>query len=425
MARICCLTLWFSVFLSALLYAQDPETATPPPDAAISEDATLPPPVYPTMDVGDLWHQLRHQAPPPDHSPSDDARRFLVIAPMLGSRPSTGLTLGISTNVAFLRGDANTTHVSTMSGSVRVSQQKQVLSSFRHAVFTADDRWFLQGDNRLNSTSLTTYALGIDSPPESAANLEYNFARLSETVYRNLGKNFFVGAGLMISAHTDVQPKNLTTSNPAWLNSAYVAYSNAHGFALTDQNSSGTAFALLYDSRGNSINAQRGWLASASYRTYFNGFLSGDSTWQELVLDTRHYVRLSKDGRRRLAFWAMGDFVTGGTAPYFDLPSTSSDGRSARGYTEGRYRGDHLVYSEVEYRGDLTRTGLIGMVAFLNTTTIGDSTTDQHLFNAWAPGEGLGLRVLLNKRSRTNLAADYGWGKSDSTGFYMGIQEAF
>ena len=35
------------------------------------------------------------------------------------------------------------------------------------------------------------------------------------------------------------------------------------------------------------------------------------------------------------------------------------------------------------------------------------------------------LRVLLNKRSRTNLATDYAWGKGGARGFYLGIQEAF
>ena len=110
--------------------------------------------------------------------------------------------------------------------------------------------------------------------------------------------------------------------------------------------------------------------------------------------------------------------------PYLDLPATGSDGRSARGYGDGRYRGNHLVYGEVEYRGTLTNNGLLGMVLFANSTTI-DNSSGEKIFDVWAPAAGLGLRVLLNKRSRTNLAADYAWGKAGSTGFYLGIQEAF
>ena len=59
-----------------------------------------------------------------------------------------------------------------------------------------------------------------------------------------------------------------------------------------------------------------------TYRTFFNGFVGGDSTWQEMYVDLRTYRKLTDDGRRRLAFWVLGDLVTGGTAPYLDLPET-------------------------------------------------------------------------------------------------------
>jgi hypothetical protein len=51
-------------------------------------------------------------------------------------------------------------------------------------------------------------------------------------------------------------------------------------------------------------------------------------------------------------------------------------------------------------------------------------TRGQKLFDDFAPAAGFGLRLLLNKHSRTNLTADYGWGKEGSRGLYLGIQEA-
>ena len=139
----------------------------------------------------------------------------------------------------------------------------------------------------------------------------------------------------------------------------------------------------------------------------------------------RTYRKLTHDGRQKLAFWFMSDNVVNGTAPYLDLPATGSDGRSARGYSDGRYRGEHLMYGEVEYRGTITRNGLIGFVAFANTTTVSNADAGTPLFEDFAPAAGFGLRVLLNKRSRTNLTADYGWGKDGAHGLYLGIQEAF
>jgi hypothetical protein len=168
-------------------------------------------------------------------------------------------------------------------------------------------------------------------------------------------------------------------------------------------------------------------MASLSYRTFFSGFLGGDATWQEISVDARTYRALTHDARHRIALWLLGDFVSGGTAPYLDLPSTSADlyGRSARGYAEGRYRGPHLLYGEAEYRGSLTGSGLVGMVAFVNVTTLDGFEPDERLFRDYAPGAGLGVRLKLDKQSRTNLCADYGVGRQGSSGFYLAIQEAF
>ncbi len=83
------------------------------------------------------------------------------------------------------------------------------------------------------------------------------------------------------------------------------------------------------------------------------------------------------------------------------------------------------MYGEVEYRGTLMRSGFLGFVAFLNTSTIASTETGSTLFSSYAPAAGIGLRVLLNKRSRTNLTSDWAWGKQGSRGFYLGIQEAF
>ena len=73
----------------------------------------------------------------------------------------------------------------------------------------------------------------------------------------------------------------------------------------------------------------------------------------------------------------------------------------------------------------VTPNGLLGFVAFLNTTTVNNADDHVRLFDNFAPAAGSGLRVLLNKHARTNLTADYGWGKEGSRGLDLGIQEAF
>jgi hypothetical protein len=373
------------------------------------------------LDVGDLWRMARHKEP----ADAEPAHRFLVFAPSIGSKPSTGLNAGLAGNVAFFEGSADTTHISSVSGGLKLSQKGQTLSGVKFAVFTDSNRWFVQGDNRLSLTSQNTYGLGSDTAPIDSANVKFDLVRLYESAYRSVAPGLFIGAGLNFSAHTNIRPG--VPGSEGFDESAYLAYTTRNGFAPDEQTSAGPSVGLIFDTRDNAINAQRGWLASATYRTFLNGFLGGNSSWQELYLDVRTYRKLTADGRQRLAFWVLGDMVVSGTAPYLDLPSTGGDtyGRSARGYTEGRYRGERLGYGEIEYRNTLTPNGLFGVVAFLNTTTIGGSDAGTSLFDNFATAGGFGFRVLLNKRSRTNLCTDYGWGKAGSRGFYLSIQEAF
>ena len=54
-----------------------------------------------------------------------------------------------------------------------------------------------------------------------------------------------------------------------------------------------------------------------------------------------------------------------------------------------------------------------------------DKQAGQSLFDDVAPGTGVGLRVSMNKRSRTNICIDVGVGRQGSKGLYLGLQEVF
>jgi hypothetical protein len=406
------------------------DDGTPP-----SNDATLssndPQPKSSSKDVGDLWRAVRHKVfssykvfPPADPESTTSAKKpFFFISPSVSSKPSTGLSVGLAASVVFTDGDPSTTHISSADVAVSDSVKGQAGTSFRFRVFRPDNRWFLQGDNRLAWTSADTYALGIVQDA-TAEKLKYNRSRVYDTLFRQVTPQIFVGFGLNVNDHSNVRAGSGTTSSFA--QSAYAAYTMQHGYAIDGQISSGTNIGMFVDTRDNSINATRGWLASATYRTFFHGFLGGSSTWQLLDVDVRTYKSLRRDGRQSVAVWLLGDFVTGGTAPYLDLPGIAEDtyGRSARGYTTGRYRGPHLVYGELEYRVTLMANGLLGAVAFANATAV-DGSPDQKLLSTFAPASGGGLRVLLSKRSKTNLCVDYGWGSQGSRGLYLAVRETF
>jgi hypothetical protein len=391
------------------------------PAAALAQ-ALQPVPPEEETDVPDLIRAWRNKEAPP---PGDPQQRMLVAAPIIGSNPSAGFLLGVAAQMALFRGDPSTTRITSGIASLSVSTKKQVLFNVRFDSFSDGNRWFVDGDNRFQITSQNIYGFGAATPASAAVNTDYGFVRVRETVYRRAAKDVYVGGGFQFDSHTNVEPAD--ASDPDWPSSPYITYSQQNGLPTEGQQSAGFSVSVLLNRRDSDINPRRGWRVDMRYRASFEGFLGGDSSWQELSADARAYLPLDAHGRHRIAFWSYGSAVAAGVAPYFDVPATVMDryGRSARGYQEGRYRGEELVYGEAEYRGPLMRNGLLGIVAFATMTTVSDRQTGEALFDSVAPSAGGGLRLLLNKRSRTNLCLDVAWGKDGSSGVYLAIQEAF
>jgi hypothetical protein len=83
------------------------------------------------------------------------------------------------------------------------------------------------------------------------------------------------------------------------------------------------------------------------------------------------------------------------------------------------------VYGEVEYRFPISKCGgLLGGVLFANVTTANNPALSLKLFESMRPSYGFGLRVKIDKYSRTNLAVDIGFGQQ-SMGFYLAVSETF
>ncbi len=395
--------------------------------AAQEQQVTSPEAPVPAKDIFDVLREWRHKPPkqPEKRLPGEPGKPMLSFMPYVGANSSNGFIIGAAGNIAFYRGDPATTRISTGVASASLTSKGQVLLSVKMALYSRNNTWFIDGDNRLNLTSQDTYGLGTNTPFSAEIDTKYDLFRVYETLYRRVFPGFSLGAGFYLNTHTDVRPA--PASEAVWDESPYVTYSEQNGFELSPQTSAGTGISGMFDNRDSPIDPSRGWFASAKYRFFFKGFLGGESSWEELEGDLRTYFRLSGDSRHKIALWLYGDFVTQGTAPYYGLPATGMDtyGRNGRGYLQGRYRGERLAYGEIEYRWTISRNGLMGLVVFLNTETLSNKQTGEELFDTFAPGAGIGFRLRMNKHSKTNICFDLGWGNLGSSGFYVGIQEAF
>jgi outer membrane protein assembly factor BamA len=262
--------------------------------------------------------------------------------------------------------------------------------------------------------------------------MEFDFIRLHQTVMKRYQEtSFYAGLGYHLDYHYHIHDNLLdldaTDGDGQALTSHYV-YSVANGFDPQRYVLSGVSLNLLYDSRDNAVNPYSGRYAFANIRMNPT-FLGSDQSSSLLWLEYRDYIHFSEERPRHLlGFWTYGWFQVGQHLPYMDLPAVGWDqfGRSGRAYTQGRFRGENLMYFETEYRFPLLpNSELLGGVVFVNATTATNKAAGIQLFNYLDPAAGVGLRVMINKTSRANLNIDYAWGKYGAQGFYFGLNEVF
>jgi hypothetical protein len=399
-------------------------------------------------DLGDVFRSLF--AKNKEKKPRAPKKFSFLILPNISSNPANGFLLGVGGNLAWYLGPRETTSISLIGFSAAVTSKQQFLSFIKSNVYTKENKYFLQGDWRFYHYRLPTYGLGTNSPPDStdfkgnvgwlgavtdsatgAFSMLYDYFKFHQTVNRKIGENFYAGIGYHLDYYWNILDEQLNIDS-SWYTPHYL-YSKAYSFDTSDYVLSGFSLNLVYDSRDNMINPYKGYYVNINYRVN-QTWLGSDQNSTTLWTEFRTYVALSKKKPRHLiAFWLFGDFQLTGKRPYLTLMASGEDqkARSGRGYIAGRFRGENMVYGEVEYRFPISQCSqVLGGVVFANATTTSNLARDElgqdpvHLFQYVMPSVGFGIRVMINKYTRLNLNLDFGIGIK-SKGFYFSGTETF
>ena len=337
--------------------------------------------------------------------------------PAVGYTLQTGFAGVISANAAFFTTSHNhqSENVSTVIASFALTAKDQIIFPIATSIWSRDNKYNILTDWRYLKYPSETFGLGGDTKQDEFYNIDYSYIKLHQAVLRKIGKDLYAGIGYDFDYFWNISevdpPPNHETD--------FAQY----GYT-SEEKASGISLALKYDSRRNPINPQRGIYANILFQPKFT-FMGSDENWQSLLLDFRTYIKFPSDSRNILAFWSYDWFTTGGMPPYLLLPSTAWDefSNTGRGYIQGRFRSLNMIDQEAEYRFVVSRNGLFGGVVFVNAETFSDILTGK--YTVISPGGGLGIRIMLNKFSRTNIALDYAWGTQGSQGFFVNLGEVF
>lgn len=364
-------------------------------------------------DIFDVIKAAFVKADKPAKVDSISTKPVLSILPAVGYTLQTSLAATISGNIAFRTGPK--ARISTITINPAYTQKKQVIIPLQSNIYTKDNQYTFIGDFRFYKYPQSTFGLGSNSNIANENPLDYSFFRFNETVLKHVGGDFFAGLGYIFDDRWNMGEKGQLNGGV----SDYERYG-----PVSRAISTGVTFNTLFDSRDNSINPSRGFYASAQYRDNFT-FLGSTAPWRSLIIDVRKYYRLPGNSDNIIAFWSYNWLVLNGRPAYLDLPATGHDPSftTGRGYIQGRFRGAQMVYLESEYRFKITRNGLLGGVLFVNGQSF--SAAPGTRLEAIQPAFGPGLRVKLNKVSKTNIAIDYGFGREGSRGLFINVGEVF
>ena len=367
----------------------------------------------------------------------------LLILPSFTVSPANGLMYGVNSTGSWAFGNRKSTRLSMATAKIVYTTQNQLMSYLKTSLYTKNNKYFLNGDLKFYLYSLPTYGLGTNAPDtvfepnfawsgvEAAGKgsfpMKYNFFIFHQSVNRKLVDNFYVGLGYQLDAYSSIDDEMLNLDTIPQQITPHWGYSKYYGIDSAKYALSGFSANFMYDSRDNLLDPYKGYYINVNFR-YNSKFLGSTTETTQLYMEFRTYVGLSKRVPRHLiAFWFFGNFQLSGHAPYYTLMALGDDqkGTSGRGYIAGRYRGDNIIYGEVEYRFPFSRCNqTIGGVIFVNAVSTSNQSRGIYLLDYVRPAVGFGLRVLMNKNVRLNIAIDYALGYK-SQGFYFNSGDAF
>jgi len=424
-----------SVFLCFFSFVSSAQSTADVNPSSV-DSSQLPLPLDKQKDFSDVFNSIFHIIP--KEEVADVAKPSFALLPVIGYNPSFGFVLGAKVNIGKQLGDPANTAYSIYSLNAFASSKGIVTGQVRHNVFTPQNKWNLQGNWQLSRFGLVDYGLGVEhiegkkgifdigefptTNPDSAFPMQYKYIRLNEKAFKNVAPDLYAGLGVSFDIYAAINDLKLD-SMP---HTPHQDYSISKGINPDHYSANGLQLCFQYNTRDHPLRAYEGIYAEITFRLN-QKWMGSTTNSSQFQYDLRKYWSLSKKNPEHvIAIWLWGSYRLGGTIPYLELPNTASDvyNRVGEAYPLGRFRGPSYAFAETDYRFPITRNKFISGVVFVNFQSASDGG-ETKLYEAWALGEGFGLRILFDKKSRTTLCVDFAKGNYGSSGIYSGLGEIF
>jgi outer membrane protein assembly factor BamA len=274
-------------------------------------------------------------------------------------------------------------------------------------IFTSElDLWANENktyfNSRLELANFPFKFFGIGNSPE----LETIESYTTRFLYVHLNYEKKIAPGLYIGPRYEFRVDEIyRKEDGGLLASGIIPGSNG-------QRISGLGWVLNFDTRDNIFQPGSGWFNRLQWMT-FTPWLGSNFNFDQYAIDLRKYFRTAP--KHTMAVQSWWGFTTG-LAPFQHLSLIGGSDRM-RGYFEGRYRDNHAMVQQVEYRMPVYRN--LGIVLFAHGGQVANKVTEYSL-NRMRYGGGMGFRYRISPEG-LNIRLDFAFG--DQKAFYFGLNE--
>ncbi len=334
-----------------------------------------------------------------------------ILYPTFGYSPETTWEIGFSTlYVYYVNKDPNN-RLSEINGFTFFTLENQYGLWLDHAIYTNKDEWFFLGRLRFQSFPLLYHGVGINTPKDYTARVDAVQVQIKERVLKKVKKNLFFGLEIDYQSLSRVDfvlpdPSNNSFQLP---------------FGSDGSSNLGLGIGLVQDNRHNVLNVRDGFFSELAF-LHSNPGWGSTFKFSSITSDTRFYTPIGENNV--LATQLLGQFNFG-NIPFNQLAQMGGESMM-RGYYFGRFRDNHQLATQVEYRMlplPLGFTNRIGAVVFASSGTVFSDLNNLKMPNLkFAAGAGLRLLLFPKKDIWTRL--DYAF-TSEGGGFYFLVGEAF
>ncbi|WP_052732546.1 BamA/TamA family outer membrane protein [Hymenobacter terrenus] len=350
----------------------------------------------------------------------------LLPIPIVFYQAETGLGYGIGGLFSGrFASDTLTTRPSIARVQLWTATEGQSLMQLVHAVYTHDDKFYLNGEVSLYNILLYYYGIGPNSSSANESETKYKLFIINQRLQKQIAPKLFFGALYRFTNvyKFDIPAQNLKADRPnVFLTDQRVTERERRSTRV-----SGLGLALTYDTRDVPLAVFHGNLLDIS--ATFNGTgLGSDYRFARYQLDARHFQPVFSE-RTILATQLLGQFHTG-NVPFRELAGLGANlggtlynnANLLRGIYEQRFRDRQMVMFQAELRQKLFWR--IDGAVFGGVGNVSNTIDKFNMSNTKYAG-GAGIRFNFLRRDRVNLRLDYAGGTGSSPGILFAIGEAF